>query len=64
MCGTIAHGKVAKLLQNTDTWQWAEATGETPLTSLPAVPPAAAQGASLSGRSRGGRVGCLLSRLA
>lgn len=28
----IADGKVAKLRQYTDTWQWAEATGETPLT--------------------------------
>jgi uncharacterized protein len=28
----IADGKIAKFQQYTDTWQWAEATGETPLT--------------------------------
>ena len=28
----IAAGKIAKFQQYTDTWQWAEATGETPVT--------------------------------
>ena len=28
----IADGKIAKFQQYTDTWQFAEATGETPLT--------------------------------